>query len=284
MKFSTLLILIILLLFALSSCNEKSNPICQTEQSEELLKEYFDLEIFDDDFQIMFYGRGGWGAFENRIEIIKKNKGFESNSKLISSRYSHNVNDTLSNRTILNKIQLDSLLYLVGNLNCHPFNLEKHYTCFDCDSHNILIKNGNQLRAWTWYGGEISRDTSKNQFIDSVKVNATRIEGMMYRLAGFNSIQLYYRIDDTSEREDSVDFHIFPSLESYNLKSIEVKHARYPLNEFDSDDPDNHEFYSKHFTARISCIDTLSFIEDAEVFVVTKDDEFRVANKIFKYK
>lgn len=283
MKIFEYILLEILLVASLASCVYTDKEICNTDITEKLLKEYFDVREFDTDFQIIFYSNGGWGGHDNKIDIVKKDSGFKSYTQLITRRTKitgERLIDTIIKESNINQLQIDSLIKLIENLNCKPFDLDQYSSCTDCDINKIFIKKNGTTRAWYWNPGTVSHD-STGSFIDSIKVKATWVEGKMFKLAGFNSSELYYYLKGKCEK-DSIEIHIIPNKDSYIIKSVEVNHPKYLSNEFYSHSPYYNKFYSKYFGARIACKDTSEFINDADIFVITKDDEVRIINEIFK--
>lgn len=288
MKAWSVKILEIVLVVGFMSCEHADdNNICPTEQSEERLKEFFDVEEFYNDFQILFYSQGGWGGFQHKIEILKKDSRFKSNAELINRRAyitGTTIIDTLEKNIWIDKLQIDSLLLLIENLNCQPYDLDQYSSCSDCDYHKIFIKYKDKTRAWMWHGETMSKNSS-GRFLDSIKIKALWIEGFIYKLSGFNQSKLAYYFDGECQ-SDSIDFYIIPSPESFIVKSIDVSHPKYPVNEFYTEysTADYNEYYPEFYGSRIACQDTSTFIEGAKITVLTKDDEIRVVTKINRYK
>lgn len=262
--------LCIWLLYLLSACKrlESIDQECQTIEDLEQINASFDISKIDTtNFLIHFTSNDSWGSYKNSIKIYKEDLAYTSqNMQLINLRTLNK--DTSYTETKLTHEKIDSLINQIDKLNCHPYKIDQFGVSVDGNYHRIMYKNGNSIKGWTWGDGTLSWINGK-KVVDSMKVKATVLEGMLYRMTGIGGTKIVYSIEDECIN-DSVILSIYPILGDFTTASVSATHPRYTF----VTNTDN------YISRNIYCKDSLSIINEMEVTVTTKENQKLVLKHI----
>ena len=124
-----------------------------------------------------------------------------------------------------------------------------------------------------WQNGIYSRADSGKKFIDSMKVKAISLEGMIYRTAGLGEPKIGYVFDKACV-QDSIKMEIFAILGDFVSQSILVSHPRYKFKT-------NRDGY---VSRNISCSDTSRITEDLKVISNTKEGKIIKVKNLVRLK
>ena len=256
-------VVLVFLLISILSCRkgEKMIEDCQTKDDLEFVNWAFDSSAYAKaDFLIWFTSNDSWGAFSNSIKIYKQNLEYKLESSFVIRKTLGQRRDTTYFETVLTAQKIDSLLDRINQLKCHPYRIDQFGVSIDGNYKNILFKRENSVSGWMWQDGNISRRDNGERFVDSMKVKALALEGMLFRFSGAGTPDIVYWFDSGCE-SDSVRVNIHPNWGDKISLSLEAKHPMYKLEaNFDG-----------FIECKIDCRDTVSFAKDLEIVVTTKE-------------
>lgn len=256
-------VVIVFLLISILSCRkgEKMIEDCQTKDDLEFVNWAFDSSAYAKaDFLIWFTSHDSWGGFSNRIKIYKQNLEYKLESSFVIRKALDKKRDTTYFETVLTAQKIDSLLDRINQLKCHPYRIDQFGESIDGNYKNILFKRENSVSGWMWQDGNISRRDNGERFVDSMKVKALALEGMLYRFSGAGTPDIVYSFDSECEN-DSIKVAIYPTRRDNISLSIKVNHPKYKIE----------ENVDGFIEGKINCRDTFSFAKDLEIIVTTKE-------------
>ncbi len=256
----------------LYSCASKDIQGERCQESDNLKKVLAITEIDslpESGTSIYFRSHDSWGTFNNEILLVYNNKKNFIRSEFISNNIKKSISDTTKSIKLIDKLDLEDLIDRIDALNCKPHSIDPRGNCCDSDYHEILIKEGNKIRGWMWDGDTISITNVGNRFNDLNKHKALEIEGILYRLGGYNETKLYYATDGECVN-DSIKVFFTKSKNTYQIKSFEPYHPNFEFDEY--------------LRTKIPCADTLSFSNDLVVTLTTKENEKRTMRNLSRHK
>ncbi|MBK9105129.1 MAG: hypothetical protein IPL92_11325 [Saprospiraceae bacterium] len=256
-------VVIVFLLISILSCRkgEKMIEDCQTKDDLEFVNWAFDSSAYAKaDFLIWFTSNDSWGAFSNSIKIYKQNSEYKLESSFVIRKTLGQRRDTTYFETVLTAQKIDSLLDRINQLKCHPYKIDQFGETFDGNYKKFMYKSGNLIKGWMWQDGILSGKDDGEIFVDSIKVKALALEGMLYRFSGAGTPDIVYSFDSECEN-DSIKVAIYPTRGDNISLSIKANHPKYKIE----------ENVDGFIEGKINCRDTFSFAKDLEIIVTTKE-------------
>jgi len=256
-------VVIVFLLISILSCRKSEKMIeeCQTKDDLKFVNWAFDSSAYAKaDFLIWFTSNDSWGAFSNSIKIYKQNLEYKLESSFVIRKALGQKRDTTYFETVLTAQKIDSLLDRINQLKCHPYRIDQFGETFDGNYKKFMYKSGNLIKGWMWQDGILSGRENGEIFVDSMKVKALALEGMLFRFSGAGTPDIVYRFGSGCE-SDSVRVNIYPNWGDKISLSIKANHPKYKIE----------ENVDGFIEGKIDCRDTISFAKDLEIIVTTKE-------------
>jgi len=271
------LVIFVSLLIIASCGNPKlEGEECLDEHNFQDVIRSLDLEELDylsnADFYIEFNSHDSWGTFNNTIKVIQDNSDYISNATLILRTDRTKNSDTIFTTNKLKITEVDSLINQINKLSCQPYQL-KGYNAVDGNYQSITYKNNGVIKKWKWGEGGTSRNKDGVRVIDSIKVKAIGIEGLIYRLTGAGGPKVVYAFDKECIN-DSIGIDVYHTWGDYTTKNIIAEHPDYTFRT-------NKDGY---ISKMIKCTDTLSLFKTLKLYRITKEGKKVSVERASRYQ